>query len=99
MIICIAIGLAFVWAGLSLGGNLIAAPAKFQVADLPLPIALQVGRAQFTWLGNAEWVLLVLLVTVSVFLKQKLALLYLLPAGLFMVSSLLLCRSLINAVT
>lgn len=42
------------WAGLSLGGNLIAAPAKFQVEAVPLDDLLRIGRAQFAWLGVAE---------------------------------------------
>ncbi|MEM6760608.1 MAG: hypothetical protein AAF601_14115 [Pseudomonadota bacterium] len=54
------IGLAAMWAGVSLAGNLIAAPAKFTVEALTLPVALQVGRAQFTWIGYVEWVLLAL---------------------------------------
>ncbi|MEL7164495.1 MAG: hypothetical protein AAFY52_05015 [Pseudomonadota bacterium] len=52
------IGLAALWAGVSLSGNLIAAPAKFTVDALTLPVALQVGRAQFTWIGYVEWMLL-----------------------------------------
>lgn len=43
-----------VWAGLSLGGNLIAAPAKFQVSSLSIAQLVSVGRAQFAWLGLAE---------------------------------------------
>ena len=58
-------GVGLLWAGLSLGGNLIAAPAKFQVSDLGLALALQVGRAQFTWLGYAEWVFLATLAVVG----------------------------------
>jgi len=49
------------WAGLSLGGSLIAAPAKFKAPSLDMPTALDVGRAQFAWLGYTEWVLLFLL--------------------------------------
>ncbi len=49
--------LPFIWAGVSLSGNLVAAPAKFQVEALTMPVALQVGRAQFTWIGYIEWAL------------------------------------------
>lgn len=63
-----------VWAGVSLGGNLIAAPAKFQVKELELPMALKVGRAQFSWIGRCEWllasVLLVLMVLVPLTSQQ-----------------------------
>ncbi|MBW4707467.1 hypothetical protein KX928_06675 [Roseobacter sp. YSTF-M11] len=59
------VALSFLWAGVSLGGNLIAAPAKFTVETLPLPLALQVGRAQFHWLGYAEVILALMLVAMS----------------------------------
>lgn len=49
--------LALLWAGMVLGGSLIAAPAKFQAQSLSLPVALDVGRAQFLWMGIAEGVL------------------------------------------
>lgn len=45
--------LAF-WGGGALFGNMIAAPAKFQAPSLTMPVALDVGRAQFQWLGMAE---------------------------------------------
>lgn len=51
--------MALLWAGLVLGGSLIAAPAKFQVEALSLPVALQVGRAQFLWVSIAEVCLLI----------------------------------------
>ncbi len=53
----IAPALALLWAGLVLGGSLIAAPAKFQAQTLSLHVALDVGRAQFLWIGIAEGVL------------------------------------------
>ncbi len=46
--------LAYLWAGISIGGPFLAVPAKFQVGDLPLELALQVGQAQFHWIGIAE---------------------------------------------
>ncbi|MEO0636802.1 MAG: hypothetical protein AAFY73_09170 [Pseudomonadota bacterium] len=45
---------AFLWAGAVIGGSLIAAPAKFQVADLTLPVALQIGQVTFRWLVVVE---------------------------------------------
>ncbi|AHD08908.1 hypothetical protein PhaeoP75_01177 [Phaeobacter gallaeciensis] len=42
------------WAGAAVSGNLIAAPAKFQAPSLSLPVALEVGRMQFLWIGVAE---------------------------------------------
>ncbi|MEZ5758347.1 MAG: hypothetical protein R3D86_09015 [Emcibacteraceae bacterium] len=55
-------GIAGIWAGVSLGGALIAAPAKFTVASLTLPVALEVGRAQFHWIGMVEIALCLLLI-------------------------------------
>ena len=43
-----------IWAGVCIGANMIAAPAKFHVADLTLPVALQVGRVQFQWIRYFE---------------------------------------------
>ena len=54
---------ALLWAGTVLGGSLIAAPAKFQVEALRLPVALQVGRVQFLWVTIAEVVFLVVSLT------------------------------------
>ena len=53
----LARGVAGLWAGVSLGGSLIAAPAKFSSVLLTRPVALDVGRAQFRWLGYTELVL------------------------------------------
>ncbi len=50
----IAPALSLLWAGLVLGGSLIAAPAIFQAQTLSLPVALDVGSAQFLWIGIAE---------------------------------------------
>ncbi len=55
-------GAAALWAGAVLGGSLIAAPAKFQAQSLTLEVALDVGRAQFRWLGALELGLCVALI-------------------------------------
>lgn len=52
----IAPTILLLWSGLALGGNMIAAPAKFQVDQMPLDDLLRIGRAQFAWLGVAELV-------------------------------------------
>ncbi len=78
-------GIGLLWAGLSLGGNLIAAPAKFQVSDLGLALALQVGRAQFAWLGYAEWVFLVVLLVACVTVRLPVYAFYLIPVVLFLI--------------
>ncbi|MEO0445386.1 MAG: hypothetical protein AAF191_04845 [Verrucomicrobiota bacterium] len=56
--------IVMLWAGVVLGGSLLAGPAKFMVEDLTMPVALQVGRAQFLWVACGELlcVLLALLV-------------------------------------
>ena len=58
---------ALVWAGVTIGGSLIAAPAKFGAPSLDLPTALEVGRAQFLWVGIAEGALCAALVGAFVF--------------------------------
>lgn len=62
--------IALLWAGAVIGGSLIAAPAKFQVEELTMPVALMVGQSQFTWLAIAE-LILVGLVVVSLFLSKN----------------------------
>lgn len=59
------------WAGLSLGGNLIAAPAKFQVDTLTLVDLLSIGRAQFAWLGIAEGLFAVSILGLCLMFKQR----------------------------
>ena len=81
-------GIGLLWAGLSLGGNLIAAPAKFQVSDLGLALALQVGRAQFTWLGYAEWVFLATLAVVGFMVRLPVYAFYLVPMMLFLIQQI-----------
>ena len=54
--------LALLWAGVSLGGSLVAAPAKFRAPSLDRPTALEVGRAQFFWVGVTEATLCVVLI-------------------------------------
>ncbi|MEL6683155.1 MAG: hypothetical protein AAFQ09_10995 [Pseudomonadota bacterium] len=73
---------------MSLAGNLIAAPAKFQVSDLTLPVALQVGRAQFGWIGIAEWVVTALII-LAVFIHLRLPPALLVSAiGIFVIQQL-----------
>ena len=48
--------IAMLWAGLAIGGNVIAPAAKF-TTDVPREALLQVGVAQFAWVGYAEWAL------------------------------------------
>jgi hypothetical protein len=55
----LAPAIALIWAGVALGVAMIAAPAKFQAPSLTLPVALDVGRAQFLWGGISEGVLCV----------------------------------------
>lgn len=82
--------LVFLWAGLVLGGSLVAAPAKFEAPSLTLPTALEVGRAQFFWIGVSEGVLCVLyLGAVYMFggLKWRIAIL---PVAIFAVQRLII---------
>lgn len=56
---------------MSLGGNLVAALAKFQVATLEMPVALQVGRSQFTWISDIEWAILAAVFAASLFQLKR----------------------------
>lgn len=84
----LAPGILLLWAGLSLGGSLIATPAKFQAPSLSLATALEVSRATFQWMGVAEAALCAVLI-VALFLRRgagwRLALV---PIGLFAVQRL-----------
>ncbi|KUP93409.1 hypothetical protein [Tritonibacter horizontis] len=72
-----------VWAGVCLGGNLIAAPAKFTVPALDLGLALQVGRAQFHWLGYAEVALAALALFAAFVVRRDLCALLSLAVAVF----------------
>ena len=78
-------GLAGIWAGVSLGGALIAAPAKFQVEALTPPLALQVGQAQFAWLWICEGVLCVLLILAALLAPHARRLVIALPVAVFLI--------------
>lgn len=79
---------AFVWTGLLIGGSFIAAPAKFQVASLPLATALEIGRVTFRWIGFAEIALAVALVSLAVALRCSRGWLTLVPVALLAVQRL-----------
>ena len=72
-----------VWAGLALGGNIIAAPAKFQVDSLTQSQLLLVGRAQFAWLGSAELIFASATILLCGFAKGRLRMLGLIAVVLF----------------
>ena len=59
--------LMLVWAGVTIGGSLIAAPAKFGAPSLDLRMALEVGHEQFFWIWIAERVLCAVLICALVF--------------------------------
>jgi len=78
--------IALLWAGAVIGGSLIAAPAKFQVEELTLSVALEVGRVQFTWLAIAELTLVGLAVFAHVFAGNRRVELRRWPSALFAVA-------------
>lgn len=77
--------IGLIWAGLSLGGALIAAPAKFQAPNLTMNVALEVGRAQFQWNGVAEIVLLAALVISFLWTGGRGWMLFAIPMVIFIV--------------
>ena len=80
--------LALIWAGVVLGGSLIAAPAKFQAPSLDLPTALEVGRAQFFWIGVAEAALCAAAILTTLILPLRQWKWMAAPIGLFAVQRL-----------
>lgn len=81
--------LALIWAGVSLGGSLVAAPAKFTAPSLEMSVALDVGRAQFKWLGHTEAALLILMIVALVFTCRHLDWrLFLIPVAAFLIQQL-----------
>lgn len=85
---------ALLWAGLVLGGSLIAAPAKFTVTSLDLPTALEVGRAQFRWVAIGELVLIVTMLASMTFSFRPSKLWLFLPVVIFAVQWLIVMPSL-----
>jgi len=77
--------LSALWAGAALAGNLVAAPAKFQVQTLELPVALQVGRAQFAWVGIIEWCFVVMIGIVLTLRFKFPPLLLAMPVAIFLI--------------
>lgn len=74
---------AGIWAGLVIGGSLIAAPAKFTATSLTLPVALDVGRAQFAWLTIGEGVVVLALLLALMKQPRRVCRWAAIPIGLF----------------
>jgi len=79
-----------VWAGVSLGANLVAAPAKFQVATLSVASLVQVGRAQFAWVGDTEMVLALAAIAALLIARARPSRLLLAALGVFAAQKLCL---------
>ena len=86
--------LALVWAGVSLGGSLIATPAKFAAPSLTMPTALEVGRAQFQWVGIGEMLLAAGLISTLLIIGKMDWRLAAVPVGLFAIQRLAVMPSL-----
>ena len=57
--------IAMIWLGMLIGVSFLATPVKFVVADLSLPVALQVGQATFHLFAKVEWALTAALIGAS----------------------------------
>lgn len=87
-------GLCGLWAGLCIGGSMIAAPAKFQAETLTRSVALDVGRMQFHWVGMAE-IFMVSCVLICFFtLRYRRRFLIFLPICLLVIQRCLIMPSL-----
>ncbi|WP_419904836.1 hypothetical protein [Kiloniella sp.] len=73
---------------------MIAAPAKFQAASLPVSTLLQIGQAQFNWLGASQWVFVILILLLVVISGRALFLILGIPVVIFMVQEWLLMPAL-----
>lgn len=85
-----ASSLAFLWAGLVIGGSLIAAPAKFNAPTLTLPTALEVGREQFFWIGIGEGLLCTVLIGVLIVTRSRTWALWAPPIAVLMAQRLMI---------
>ena len=63
--------LLLIWAGLAIGVAFLATPAKFLAPSLSLPVALDVGRQTFQIYNQTELVLLVALVVLGGWSKNR----------------------------
>ncbi len=83
-------GFAGIWAGVVVGGVLIAAPTEFRIGSLSLPLLLEIGRVQFYWVGTGEAFLCsALLFATALFERPRLVYLAL-PVGLIAIQRLYL---------
>lgn len=53
----VTLALAMFWIGLLVGVSFLATPAKFLASNLPLPVALDIGRHTFGIFNKTEWLL------------------------------------------
>lgn len=82
--------LCVLWAGLVLGGSFVAAPAKFRAPSLTMSVALEVGRAQFRWLGMTEAIIAVALTTLVILSKPVFWVWVVMPIGIFVIQRLVI---------
>ncbi|MDE0067786.1 MAG: DUF4149 domain-containing protein [Acidimicrobiaceae bacterium] len=64
--------IAYVWLGLVLGVSFLATPVKFRAKSLTRPVALDVGRTTFHAFGKLEWVFSLVLVVITVQVRDSL---------------------------
>lgn len=86
----IAMFIAMLWAGVSIGGNIIAAVAKFQVQGPGLKTFLQIGQAQFSWLSSMEWVFALFLILILLNYMRGAVFLFTIPIVIFAIQYLFL---------
>ncbi|MBS0286712.1 MAG: DUF4149 domain-containing protein [Proteobacteria bacterium] len=64
----VLLGMIFaLYAGLVLGVSFIATPAKFMVPSLPMPIALEIGKATFYIFNKVEWIIVAISIVITCF--------------------------------
>ena len=80
--------LVLIWAGLCLGGNMIAAASKFSAQGVGVTTFLKIGKAQFAALGIAEWAFFAGVLVLSIWVKSPRFIILGLPALAFLVQQL-----------
>jgi hypothetical protein len=69
----VTLGLAMLWMGLLVGVSFLATPAKFLASNLPLPVALDIGRHTFGIFNKAEWLLALGMVVLTLRVGDRIA--------------------------
>jgi hypothetical protein len=77
----VTLALAMLWVGLLIGVSFLATPAKFLAPNLPLPVALDIGRHTFGIFNKVEWLLALGVIVLTISSGDRVAMLSGIGAG------------------